>query len=76
VLHSQLAPTSDRHGCGRHSVDALADCIAVGLVRPQLVGVAGRVTNLDGVEAPLGDRVCVVGAQVRDLVSAISSVIP
>lgn len=52
---------SSRHRGRRHRVDPLADGGAVGFVGAKLVGVAGWVADFDGVEAPFGDGVGVVG---------------
>ncbi|MEU6266227.1 hypothetical protein [Saccharopolyspora shandongensis] len=62
VLLGQLAPAGDGHHGGGHRVDVFADGGAVGFVGAELVGVAGWVADFDGVEAPFGDGVGVVGS--------------
>lgn len=49
MLLCQLTPPGDRHRCCRDGIDALADGLAVVLIGPQPVRVAGRMTYLDGV---------------------------
>jgi hypothetical protein len=55
VFLSEFSPAGDGHGCGRYGVDAPPDRSPVGLIRAELVGVAGRVADLNGVKAPFGN---------------------
>jgi hypothetical protein len=76
MLLRQLAPPRYRHRGGRDGVDALSNGLAIGLVRPNLVRVSGRMADLDGIEAPHSATGLAWWLQARDFVNAISSVTP